>query len=136
MLHRVSKEAKTSSYLEFEVGFEIEFCVLDSPNADKPIDTLAQMWTASVHRHPSFKAVEEMVQLLEEENVPIWSFHQEGQGVYEISLCAQDPCTAVDNLVYAQEIIKSVALSTITMSQCTLVLLSLDHSLVNMFTFL
>jgi len=50
------------------------------------------------------------VDALEKAGVSVWKFHPEdGCGVHEMPLSPADSMTAVDNLVYAHDIIKSCA---------------------------
>ena len=110
VLKRVVDKAKEEFGIEFKIGFEIEFRLLDSP------DTLAVTATPqsgiglSAVRHPSFDVIVDAVRSVEKAGVPVWSFLMDEPGVFEIALGPVDPMTAVDNLIYAHDAIKSMAI--------------------------
>lgn len=58
---------------------------------------------------PSFDVLEGSVEAIENADIPVWAFHQEAPSVFEISPSPQTPSNAVDNLIYVQETIKTIA---------------------------
>lgn len=103
--------AKEEFGLEFKLGFEVEFNLLESKDATDSIQVGSVAYATSSVRSPELDVVFEIVDLLERGGVKVWKFHPEfSKGEYEIALSPNDPITAVDDLLYVHEVIKSVAL--------------------------
>ncbi|KAJ5929829.1 hypothetical protein N7454_006779 [Penicillium verhagenii] len=121
-LKNVMARGKLECQLDFLIGFEIEFVVLQSTpdGALIPFSSHPGTYSAAGLRAPSYKYLEECVRNLSNSGVPVREFHVEGNfGQYEITLAARSPLEAVDDLVTAHDIIRCTFAShgyTATMS--------------------
>lgn len=110
ILKRMEKEMEDKHGVTFLVGFEIEFYLLDRPDADSTIPTSnTGFWSASGYRTPSFQVLPRVVAALEQAGVEVWSFVVESGVEYEVALAPATPSVAIDNLAYAHETIKTIA---------------------------
>ncbi|KAJ5565419.1 hypothetical protein N7513_001661 [Penicillium frequentans] len=108
-LKNVVSRGKKERQLDFLIGFEIEFVVLQSaPDGTLiPFSSHPGTYSAAGLRAPSYKYLEECVQNLSDSGIPVREFHVEGNiGQYEITLAARPPLEAVDDLVAAHDIIR------------------------------
>ena len=113
ILRRLEASARDEYQAEFKVGWEIEFTFYPSKEADAPINAVPSFFAAEGMRHPSFKAVQEIVEHLEANGVDVWAYHTESgpntNGKMEISLSPQSPLQSADDFAYATEVIKDIA---------------------------
>lgn len=111
ILQRVVNEAKQKHHVDFLVGVEIEFMLLESKDATGTVPSPSGVWlSAQVHVPHWRDIVEEVVGLLEAAGVHVWIFLAEGgYSTYEISLSPLPPLEAVDALHFTRETIKTVA---------------------------
>ncbi|KAK6348095.1 hypothetical protein TWF718_005910 [Orbilia javanica] len=113
ILKNALERASSVGLSNFNIGFEIEFCILNQSELDEgnivPI-TSHHTWTTS--RSLQTKALdilEEIDQKLSEGGVEIEQFHSEAaRGQYEISLSPSPPMQAVDGLIYTREVIQYI----------------------------
>lgn len=109
VLRRIVDRAKGYG-VDFTIGFEVEFLLLKSYDAEETISIPFTPFGAAVVREPAFDVVLEAVEALEAAGVGVWKYHAENRrGKFEIALGPNDPITAVDDVIYAHDIIKSVA---------------------------
>ena len=109
-LRKATKAAEAQGY-KLLMGSEIEFYFLTSPNADAVIPAPdLPLYNSAATRHPLYKIVDQAVDVLEENGIKVWGWHNEGaSSKYEISLAPADPVTTIDNVVYATEVLKDIA---------------------------
>ena len=113
VLRKTVDRAREEFGLDFKVGLEIEFSLLVSGTGS----TYKSVWggpntalATAVSREPSFEVMYEVVAALEEAGVKVWKYHVEsGAGIYEICTAPLDPITAIDDVICAHELIRSVA---------------------------
>ncbi|KAJ5778715.1 hypothetical protein N7520_001961 [Penicillium odoratum] len=108
-LRNVVSQGATECQLDFLIGFEIEFVVLQSTLEGSliPFSSHPGTYSAAGLRTPSYKYLEECVKNLSCSGIPVREFHVEGNiGQYEITLAARPPLEAVDDLVAAHDIIR------------------------------
>jgi glutamine synthetase len=92
------------------IGFEIEFHVLKATGADiaPAIELPLGHYSAGGLRDPTFGCMEEALDNLNNSSIQFQQFHVEGStGQYEIVLDPLPPMQAIDELVMAQDIIRS-----------------------------
>jgi glutamine synthetase len=109
LLAEAVTNAKDAQDVEFLVGFEVEFALLDAehirPDSKEPFGE----WSAtSGLRKNNLVAMEEVVAILEASNIAVEKFHTEGEGQIEIATGPLQPMDAVDALMYTHETIKHV----------------------------
>ncbi|KAE8148197.1 hypothetical protein BDV25DRAFT_168577 [Aspergillus avenaceus] len=110
-LKNVLQDASDRYGLGFLVGFEIEFNIVDvSYDGDiRPTSSKTGHFSVFGLREPRFKIVEECVHELLRVGVKFDNFHIEGHsGQYEIPLAPLPPMQAVDQLVLAHDVLKTV----------------------------
>lgn len=93
------------------VGFEIEFMILKASNegAIIPYSSHPAFFAVAGWREPAFHCVQECVDELAAAGVGIYSFQVEGRvGQYEIALKPRSPIEAVDELIQACDMIKTI----------------------------
>ncbi|KAK5989363.1 Protein fluG [Cladobotryum mycophilum] len=103
--------AKVEFGLDFLVGFEIEFYMLEMENGipAKPVPRLGSSYATAEIYNKYYKLLEEIVGYIEDAGIVVYRFHPEGTaGIYEISTEPLPPMEAVDALVYCQETIRAV----------------------------
>ncbi|KAF7198416.1 Protein fluG [Pseudocercospora fuligena] len=108
MLQSVCKDAKETAGLDFLVGFEIEFVLIDLAVDPKlPIDNIP-IWTGAAGlRNKYYNILVQCVRHIVNAGIAVEQHHNESpRGLHEIILAPSPPCEAVDNLVRAQEIIR------------------------------
>lgn len=95
------------------VGFETEFFFLDpSSTPPTPIQNGNNCWSMAGLRGKHLEALEQIVRVLEESNVPVQQFHTENaNGFFEIATSPMSPMDAVDALIYTHEAIKTIAVA-------------------------
>ncbi|KAK8004760.1 hypothetical protein PG990_010797 [Apiospora arundinis] len=116
LLRNVIDNAKSTQGLEFLMGFEIEFVVLErntEPGATEKYRTMqtdGHAWAVARVLAGMASILDEMADCLEEAGISIEQYHAESApGQYEIVLSALPPLAACDSLVHARQIIESVA---------------------------
>ncbi|OAA58775.1 Glutamine synthetase [Cordyceps fumosorosea ARSEF 2679] len=91
------------------IGFEIEIVLLDdSNNVIKPMDRLNGYSRIAGLRAETLDLVEEIVSALKKASIGVHHFHAEVRDQLEIALAAEPALEAVDSLVLAQEIIRTI----------------------------
>ena len=114
VLKKLLARARESGY-EFKVAHEVEFHLLPSIQARERLDVpggseRGGLFSLAATRHPSFDVVLEVVAFLEKAGVFVWNFHHEvDRAEYEIALAPKEPLTAVDDLAFTCEVIRSIA---------------------------
>lgn len=97
--------------LEFTLGFEIELVIMrrDPKGGVLPLDGDGHAWSvARAMDHPATKAIEEAIEHLEQTGVCVELLHPESaNGQYEVVLGKGPALEALDNLVYAREVLAS-----------------------------
>ncbi|CAN0926201.1 Protein fluG [Linum grandiflorum] len=112
-LRRVSKVLKDEFDLVMNAGFENEFVILKSVSRDgkeewRPFESTAYCSTAGFDAGSPI--LHDIAAALDSLNIPVEQLHKEaGKGQLEIALGHSDCLTSADNLVYAREVIRSVA---------------------------
>ncbi|KAK6839170.1 glutamine synthetase-like protein [Apiospora arundinis] len=116
LLRNVIDNAKSTQGLEFLMGFEIEFVVLErntEPGATEKYRTMqtdGHAWAVARVLAGMASILDEMADCLEEAGISIEQYHAESApGQYEIVLSALPPLAACDSLVHARQIIESIA---------------------------
>ncbi|TMW93154.1 hypothetical protein EJD97_012103 [Solanum chilense] len=113
VFRRVTKILKDEFDLVVNVGFEIEFYLLKSviKNGKEewlPIDKTSYCSTSGFDVSSSI--LEDIVTYLETMNITVEQVHAEtGKGQFEVVLGYAEASTAIASLIYAREVIKSVA---------------------------
>jgi glutamine synthetase len=109
LLSTVLTEAKKEYKLEFLVGFEVEFTLLDA-NLDpyESIDPITGAWLMNGLRGGNLKAVEKVIRILQVAGIHVQTFHTEGEYQLEIATGPMEPIQAIDAFVYTQETIRNV----------------------------
>ncbi|KAH8669691.1 hypothetical protein BGZ60DRAFT_450970 [Tricladium varicosporioides] len=122
ILRNAVQNAKSTQGLEFLLGFEIEIVFLSRPPLSEnkgdtyilPPGSAGHAWNSSraLHSPSILLMLEEIYDKLFKAGIELEQFHPEGaSGQYEFILPPHPPLQAVDMLVYAREIITSVAAS-------------------------
>ncbi|CAL1398298.1 unnamed protein product [Linum trigynum] len=112
-LRRLSKVLKDEFNLVVNAGFENEFVVLKSVSRDGkeewvPLESTAYCSTAGFDG--ASPILHDVVAALDSLNIPVEQLHKEsGKGQLEIALAHSTCSNAADNLIYAREVIRSVA---------------------------
>lgn len=101
--------------MRFLVGYEIEFSLLDSieaatsPAHDTNVDPDGA-YNMAATRGPKFELLLQMVDAIEAAGIRVWNFHAElDSAEFEISLGPAEPLAAVDALLHANNIVRSMA---------------------------
>ncbi|CAI0469345.1 unnamed protein product [Linum tenue] len=112
-LRRISKVLKHEFNLVVNAGFENEFVVLKSVSRDGkeewvPLESTAYCSTTGFDG--ASPILHDVVAALDSLNIPVEQLHKEaGKGQLEIALAHTTCSNAADNLIYAREVIRSVA---------------------------
>ena len=105
------QRAEEKHGLNILVGFELEFMIVKM-SEDGSLELYATTYgrhTVAGLRHPAYELVEERLAALIKHGVEIQTAHTEGhRGQYEISLGPLPPVEAVDELLFAQDTIKTI----------------------------
>ncbi|KAL1985617.1 hypothetical protein VTN96DRAFT_7597 [Rasamsonia emersonii] len=105
-LQEIIRSAKEQHDIDFLVGTEIEFYIVDG---DQSVQMVPNPSSAASLRNRFLPIVEEIVDCLINAGIAVHQFHSEGSpGLFEISLEPLPPVEAVDAVVYGQETIKTV----------------------------
>jgi glutamine synthetase len=110
-LSTVVEKAAKQFNVRFLVGFEVEFEVFTRNNEGKLVQYSLNLGggACSGLRDPSYRYVEEAMQVLLEAGVGIEAIHTEGlRGQYEFCLGPKPPIEAVDELILVHDTLKSV----------------------------
>ncbi|PFH47784.1 hypothetical protein AMATHDRAFT_66915 [Amanita thiersii Skay4041] len=113
LLKRVVDDAKTTSGLDFLVGFETEFILLKSTN---PVEASnIHSWTASdgfPSGHVETEVLQTIVDDLQTSGIEVQMYHPEAApGQYEIATGPLPPLEAADALVHVRETVRNIAAS-------------------------
>lgn len=111
-LREFTKSAKAKHGLDFLVGLEIEFFIMELSKdtlPSEPVRTNTNTFSSSSLRNQYTPIVEEIVTTLTKAGIMVRQFHSEGySGFYEISTEPLPPLQAADALIYSQEAIKTI----------------------------
>lgn len=105
------KRAKDVHGLDVLVGFELEFMIvkMTEENRFNLFGSSSGCYTVAGLRHPAYELVEECVAALIDHGVEVQAVHTEGrEGQYEISLGPRSPVEAVEEMLFAQDMIKTI----------------------------
>lgn len=111
-LMELTKTAKEKYNMDFLVGVEIEFMIMEAwedvpPIA--PVKTNTHPYSSAGLRNGYLPILEEIVRTLTKVGIIVRQFHQEeGSGGFEISTEPLPPLQAADALVYSQEAIRTI----------------------------
>lgn len=113
LLQQALQRAEENYQMQFLVGFEVEFVLLDNTNrtSTRPVETLNQFYGAAAVRDDRVMAVlEECMRSLLSAGINATHFHSEiGQGMFEIPTGPLRALDAIDALVYSKEAIQTIA---------------------------
>jgi glutamine synthetase len=111
-LRECTESAKTKHDLEFLVGLEIEFYIMEASKdvlPAGPVKTNRIIFSAASYRNAYTPILEEIVRALTKVGIPIRQFHTEGgSGFFEISTEPLPPLQAADALIYSRETIRTI----------------------------
>jgi glutamine synthetase len=111
-LQEWTDSAKAKHNLDFLVGVEIEFFILEASKdalPAGPVKTAPGVFTAASLRNQYLPILEEIVKTLTKVGIMVRQFHSEGDsGFFEISTEPLPPLQAADALIYSQEAIKTI----------------------------
>ncbi|KAJ9133101.1 Glutamine synthetase, beta-Grasp [Coniochaeta hoffmannii] len=111
LLQRTVKEFEDQYSASLLVGFEVEFVLLDeSLQVPASLDRIEGSSMSSGIRGRSLAIVEDIFDALEMSDVPVHHMHTEAKDQLEFSMEPRSPMRAVDDLMYAQETIRTVAI--------------------------
>ena len=107
-----TESAKAKHDMDFLVGFEIEFFVMDASTdvlPPGPVKTNSIIFSPASLRNRYMPIVAEIVSTLTKVGIMVRQFHTEGgSGMFEISTEPLPPLQAADALIYSQEAIRSI----------------------------
>lgn len=108
LLRGVVQRAAEQHNIAFNVGVELEFCLVDA-QTNKFVDDSLFANTTTLNQQEEF--ISHLHQQLEQQYIPIELIHSEsGPGQLEVVLqYSQDPVELADNVLLAQETIRAVA---------------------------
>ena len=113
LLRNALQMARETCNLEFLVGFELEFELIDRTNreASRPVEPLNQFYGAAALRdHRVVAVLEECMRALLKAGITATHFHTEiGKGMFEIPTGPLRAIEAVDALVYSKEAVQTIA---------------------------
>jgi len=105
-LQEIEEIAEKQRDIEFLVGLEIEFSIMDNK---QPIDHVVNAYSTASLRNKSLSIMEEIVHVLHQSGIVVRQFHSEGgHGLFEISTEPSKTLQAVDDLIYSCESIKTI----------------------------
>lgn len=111
-LQELTGQATLKHGLEFLVGVEIEFYILEASKdvlPAGPVKTNSSPFSAASLRNTYLPILEEIVRTLGKVGILVRQFHSEGEsGFFEISTEPLPPVQAADALIYSQEAIKTI----------------------------
>jgi glutamine synthetase len=111
-LREFTESAKGKHNLDFLVGFEIEFFILEASTdvlPAGPVKTFPMIFNPASLRNKYTPIVAEIVLALTKVGILVRQFHTEGgSGMYEISTEPLPPLEAADALIYSQEAIRTI----------------------------
>ena len=106
ILQSLVKTAELKHGIQIEMGWEIEFCLLEF--LEPPVGVVS-----TGERHPSYCVVKDAVAHLEANDIGVWVHHIEADATtpasFEISLEPATPLQAADNVLYGLCTIKDMA---------------------------
>ena len=111
-LREFTEAAKEKHNLDFLVGFEIEFYILEASTdvlPSGPVKTNTVVFSPASLRNKYTPVLAEIVQALTKVGIWVRQFHSEGgSGMFEISTEPLPPLEAADALIYSQEAIRTI----------------------------
>ena len=114
-LREFTESTKQNHDLEFLVGLEIEFYIMEASKdvlPTGPVNTNKATFSSASYRNAYIPILEEIVQALAKVGIMVRQFHTEGgSGFFEISTEPMPPLQAADSLIYSQETIKTICFS-------------------------
>ena len=104
-------ETSSDNGMAFNVGFEVEFVLLDASGCiPDSIDKL-EAWSTTVGlRGTNLTILEEITDALELSNITVYHFHTESAPQIELALMPLPPMEAIDCLLQTQETIKHIGI--------------------------
>ncbi|KAE8443441.1 hypothetical protein EG329_001838 [Mollisiaceae sp. DMI_Dod_QoI] len=106
-LLELTRETKMRHGVEFEVGTEIEFFIMEEGLQQAKM--VANTYSAASLNNKYLPVIEEIVHCITKAGISVRQFHSEGgPGVFEISTEPLPPLQSADALVYCQEAIKVI----------------------------
>ena len=113
LLRNALQLAEEKWHMDFLVGFELEFLLIDNKNrnASRPVEFLNQFYSAAALRDDRVLAVlEECMRSLLKAGIEATHFHSEGgKGMFEIPTGPLRAIEAVDALIYSKEAVQTIA---------------------------
>lgn len=112
-LRDIAASAKAKYDMDFLVGMEIEFYIMEEINGVlKPVKTVSNAWSVASIRNKYLTILEEIAQAFQAAGIKVRQFHSEGDsGAFEISTEPLPPLQAADALYFCQETIKGICAS-------------------------
>lgn len=111
-LKRKLAEIKEKQGLEFLVGYEVEFMILEKnpkTGEEAPFETDGGLWNTASYRNKCSPILEEILEVLNDSGIEVRQYHSEGaSGMFEISTEPLPPLEAVDALMFTQETVKGI----------------------------
>ena len=109
-LKRIEAMAKSTYEIEFLIGHEIEFLLLDHSDLTKPLEGPKALY-GNQFGWKGMTIVKEMVDSLEDAGVHVWSMHPEEStmGFFELQTMPLPPLRSCDEVAFVTHTIKSVA---------------------------
>lgn len=111
-LREFTDSAKEKHNLDFLVGLEIEFYIMEASKdvlPAGPVKTNKTIFSPASYRNAYTPVLEEIVRTLTKVGIMVRQFHTEGgSGFFEISTEPLPPLQAADALIYSQETIKTI----------------------------
>ena len=109
LLHEILSDPVVKD-LQIQLGFEIEFSLLDSSRRpNRPLDRSIGFTTSAGLRAEHLDIIDEIVKQLQHSSIEIYHFHVEMADQYEIALAPLPPMEAIDALIMAEETLRMVA---------------------------
>ena len=113
LLRNALQLAEENWRMNFLVGFELEFLLIDNTNrsASRPVEFLNQFYSAAALRDDRVLSVlEECMRSLLKAGIEATHFHSEsGKGMFEIPTGPLRAIEAVDALIYLKEAVQTIA---------------------------
>jgi glutamine synthetase len=111
-LQELTEDVKAKHGMEFLVGVEIEFFIMEASKdvlPPGPVKSNTNTFSAASLRNEYLPILEEIVRTLGKVGILVRQFHSEGEsGFFEISTEPLPPLQAADALIYSQEAIKTI----------------------------
>ena len=110
-LEELLGEFDVSFGIQFLVGFEIEFVLLNaSSQVPQRIDSIDTWCSTNGLRGDTLNIIEEIVDALQASNVPVLQINTQNPAQLEIATGPANPMAAIDALMHSYECIKSISI--------------------------